>query len=64
MNKILLLFFIFLSSSAFGAGTSSDSTSQVDNSDQIKILYEKAENYIEDDNYKKSLKVLKALTKR
>ena len=64
MNKILLLFIIFLSSSVFSAGTSSDSTSQVDNSDQIKILYEKAEKYIEDDDYKKSLKVLKALTKR
>ena len=46
------------------ANTSSSTAPEIDNSDQIKILYKKAEKYIEEDNFKKSLKVLKALTKR
>jgi tetratricopeptide (TPR) repeat protein len=55
---------MFISSASLSAGTTSDSTIKVDNSDQIKILYKKAEKYIEEENFKKSLKVLKALTKR
>ena len=64
MNKIFFIVFLFISSAALCAGTSSSTSSDVDNSDQIKILYKKAEKYIEADNFKKSLKVLKALTKR
>lgn len=64
MNKIVFFVFLLISGSSLSAGTSSTTSSDVDNSDQIKILYKKAEKYIEEDNFKKSLKVLKALTKR
>jgi len=64
MNKIIFILTFFISSVSLSAGTTSDSSTKVDNSDQIKILYKKAEKYIEEDNFKKSLKVLKALTKR
>ena len=64
MNKIVFVIFLFISSASLSAGTSSSTSSDVDNSDQIKVLYKKAEKYIEENNFKKSLKVLKALTKR
>ena len=64
MNKIIFILTFFISSVSLSAGTTSDSSTKVDNSDQIKILYKKAEKYIEEDSFKKSLKVLKALTKR
>ena len=64
MNKFTFILIMFISSASLSAGTTSDSTIKVDNSDQIKILYKKAETYIEEENFKKSLKVLKALTKR
>ena len=64
MNKIIFIIIFLISSASLSAGTSSSTSSDVDNSDQIKILYKKAEKYIEEDNFKKSLKVLKALTKR
>ena len=64
MNKFTFILIMFISSASLSAGTTSDSTIKVDNSDQIKILYKKAEKYIEEENFKKSLKVLKALTKR
>lgn len=64
MNKIIFIIFLFISSASLSAGTSSSSSSDVDSSDQIKILYQKAEKYIENDNFKRSLKVLKGLTKR
>ena len=54
----------FISSASLCADSSTSSSSDTDNSDQIKILYERAQVYIEEDNFKKSLKVLKALTKR
>ena len=54
----------FISSASLCADSSTSSSSDTDNSDQIKILYERAKVYIEEDNFKKSLKVLKALTKR
>ena len=64
MNKIIFIIIFLISSASLSAGTSSSTSSDVDNSDQIKILYKKAEKYIEEDNFKKSLKILKALTKR
>ena len=64
MNKIIFVILLFISSASLSAGTSSSTSTDIDNSDQIKILYNKAEKYIEEDNFKKSLKVLKALTKR
>ena len=64
MKKIFFIIALLISNPSFSAGTSSNSSSEANNTDQIKILYQKAEKYIEQDNYKKSLKVLKALTKR
>ena len=62
--KTFFIILLFLSSSSYSAGTSSNDSTKIDNSDQIKIIYDKAEKYIAEDNFKKSLKVLKALTKR
>ena len=64
MKKICLYLILFISYPCFSAGTTSESPSVSNNSDQIKILYERAEQYIEENNFKKSLKVLKSLTKR
>ena len=64
MNKIIFILVLLISSASLSAGSTSNSSVKVDNSDQIKILYQRAEKYIEEDNFKKSLKVLKSLTKR
>lgn len=64
MNKVIFILILFSSSLAYSAGTSSVSSTNTDNSDQIKMLYQKAEKYIEEKSFDKSLKVLKALTKR
>ena len=64
MNKIIFIAIFFITSASLCADSSTSSSSDTDNSDQIKILYERAKVYIEEDNFKKSLKVLKALTKR
>jgi len=64
MKKIIFILTLFITSSCLSAGTTSASSDNTDNKDQIKILYNKAEKYIEENKYKKSLKVLKALTKR
>ena len=64
MNKISLILALFISNVSLSAGITSDSSSKIDDSDQIKILYQKAEKYIEEDNFKRSLKVLKSLIKR
>ena len=64
MNIIFFIAIFFISSASLCADSSISSSSDTDNSDQIKILYERAKVYIEEDNFKKSLKVLKALTKR
>ena len=64
MNKLLFIIVIFLTTACLSASTSSNSSVSVDNSDQIKILYQRAEEYIDKNNFKKSLKVLKGLTKR
>ena len=64
MNKIIFILVLLISSASLSASSTSNSSVKVDNSDQIKILYQRAEKYIEEDNFKKSLKVLKSLTKR
>ena len=64
MNKLFFIIVIFLTTACLSAGTSSNSSVSVDNSDKIKILYQRAEEYIDKNNFKKSLKVLKGLTKR
>jgi len=64
MYKFIFIVFFFISNNVFAAGTSSDSPVNIDNSDQVKILYDRAEKYINEKKYKKSLKLLKALTKR
>jgi len=64
VNKIIFIAIFFITSASLCADSSTSSSSDTDNSDQIKILYERAKVYIEEDNFKKSLKVLKALTKR
>ena len=64
MNKIIFIAIFFITSASLCADSSTSSSSDTDNSDQIEILYERAKVYIEEDNFKKSLKVLKALTKR
>ena len=64
MKIVAFILTLLISSVSLSAGTSSSTSSDAESSDQIKILYEKAEKYIEDKNYKKSLKVLKSLTKR
>ena len=64
MNKIIFVLFFITSFNALSAGTSSNKTDEVDNSNQINILYQRAENYIANKDFKKSIKVLKGLTKR
>ena len=64
MSKIIFIAIFFITSASLCADSSTSSSSDTDNSDQIKILYERAKVYIEEDNFKKSLKVLKTLTKR
>ena len=65
--KILSIIIILISFKSLGVGTSSSDSENIeliDNSDQILTLYQRAENYIDDKSYKKSLKVLKSLIKR
>lgn len=64
MKKLIIITILFASSACLSAASTSNTSNEVDNSNQIKILYQKAEVYIEENNFKKSLKVLKALTKR
>ena len=64
MIKIVFILFLLLSNVCLSAVTSSDSSSKIDTADQIRILYQKAENYIDEKNFQKSLKVLKTLIKK
>ena len=67
LKIIIITIIIFISLKALSAGTSSvdvESSESINDSDQILILYQRAENYILEENYKKSLKVLKSLIKR
>jgi tetratricopeptide (TPR) repeat protein len=63
MKKILILL-LFVSFNAIGAGTSSSTDDSTQTADQIIKLYELAEKHIDNQNYNKSLKLLKKLTKR
>ena len=64
MNKFLTIILFLINFSVYGAASNSDSAQNIDNSDQVKILYTKAEKYIYEKKFKKSLKLLRALTKR
>ena len=64
MYKFIFIVFIFISNNVLAAVSSSDVSKDLDNFDQVKILYDRAEKYINEKKYKKSLKLLKALTKR
>ena len=65
MQKFIIISFIlFQVSAATAYSHSSETKIKTDNSDQILIIYQKAEQYIENGKFKKSLKLLKALTKR
>ena len=64
MYKFIFIVFIFISNNVFAAVSSSDVSKDLDNFDQVKILYDRAEKYINEKKYKKSVKLLKALTKR
>ena len=65
MQKFIIILFIsFQVSAATAYSHSSETETKTDNSDQILIIYQKAEQYIEDGKFKKSLKLLTALTKR
>ena len=55
---------MLFSNICFSAGTESSSLVVIDNANEVKLLYKRAEKYIYENNYKKSLKVLKSLTKR
>ena len=63
--KYLIILFTIISFNSFGAGTeSSSSDTNINASEQITKLYELAEKHIYNEKYKKSLKLLKKLTKR
>ena len=65
MQKFIIILFILFQVRAATAYThSTDTEIKTDNSDQILIIYQKAEKYIEDGKFKKSLKLLAALAKR
>ena len=64
MVKVFFLAILLISNICFSAGTESSSLVVIDNENEIKLLYKRAEKYIYENNYKKSLKVLKSLTKR
>ena len=61
---IIILFILFQVRAATSYTHSTDTEIKTDNSDQILIIYQKAEKYIEDGKFKKSLKLLAALAKR
>ena len=64
MTKIILILFLFISGNLLAAASSSDTSQNTDDNDQIKLLYERAEQYIDEKKFKKSLKILNGLTKR
>lgn len=64
MFKFLTILLFFLSTNLYGAGTTSEDSNNTDASNEVSILYERAEKYIDEKNFNKSLLVLKNLTKR
>ena len=64
MIKLLIFFIVLISHNIFAQYDSKDENRVIDTSDQIVILYNLAKKNIEDKEFKKSLKLLKALSRR
>ena len=64
MIKLLIFFIILISHNIYAQYDSKDENRIIDTSDQIIILYNLAKKNIEDKEFKKSLKLLKALSRR
>ena len=64
MIKLLIFFIILISHNIYAQYDSKDENRAIDTSDQIIILYNLAKKNIEDKEFKKSLKLLKALSRR
>ena len=64
MVKLLILIIILISHNIYAQYDSKDENRIIDTSDQIIILYNLAKKNIEDKEFKKSLKLLKALSRR
>ena len=63
MKNLIILILSFISLNAFAAATSSKTDVSSDRAEQINNLYEIAEKHIYNNNYDKSLKLLKNLVK-
>ena len=63
MKNLIILLLSFISFNAFAAATSSKTDVSSDRAEQINNLYEIAEKHIYNNNYDKSLKLLKNLAK-
>ena len=63
MKNLIILILSFISLNAFAAATSSKTDVSSDRAEQINNLYEIAEKHIYNNNYDKSLKLLKNLAK-
>ena len=64
MLKVFFIAILLSANICLSEVTESSSPVVIDNSNEIELLYERAKKYIDENNYKKSLKVLKSLTKR
>ena len=64
MIKLLIFFILLISHNIYAQYDSKDENRVIDTSDQIIILYNLAKKNIEDKEFKKSLKLLKALSRR
>lgn len=64
MLKVFFIAILLSANICLSEVTESSSPVVIDNSNEIELLYERAKKYIDESNYKKSLKVLKSLTKR
>ena len=64
MIKLLIFVIILISYNIYAQYESKDENRIIDTSDQIIILYNLAKKNIEDKEFKKSLKLLKALSRR
>ena len=64
MLKVFFIAILLSANICLSEVTESSPAVVIDKANEIKLLYERAEKYIYENNYKKSLKVLKSLTKR
>ena len=64
MIKLLIFVIILISHNIYAQYDSKDENRIIDTSDQIIILYNLAKKNIEDKEFKKTLKLLKALSRR